>query len=343
MASPHEAALRRIALPLAKFWVCKRTPGLVAEALECLGGNGYVEESGLPLLYREAPLNSVWEGSGNVNALDVLRALSREPEVLDAWITEVGLARGADARLDRAIDDTLALLGDSAALEVSARRLAGRMAACLQGSLLVRYAPPEVADVFCASRLAEGHDGTYGALASPSARPPLPPRPRDPGRLTLPAGRAVSARSPRAPPEGAVAPLPRPASAQSSSSREHPRRHGSDRLVPERGAVHPPDPPVVGVGLGPEVAGLLELGHELAAPLLGHPEPLPQLRDADPLVGHAGDHPEVRLPQPVPVLAPRRSGRCRGRAAPSAARPAAPSRGTCSLTLVIKLLYRSGQ
>ena len=170
IASPHEAALRRIALPLAKFWVCKRTPALVAEALECLGGNGYVEESGLPLLYREAPLNSVWEGSGNVNALDVLRALSREPEVLDAWITEVGLARGADARLDRAIDDTLALLGDSAALEVSARRLAGRMAACLQGSLLVRYAPPEVADVFCASRLAEGHDGTYGALAAPSAQ-----------------------------------------------------------------------------------------------------------------------------------------------------------------------------
>ena len=110
---PHEVALRRIALPLAKFWVCKRTPFMVAEALECLGGNGYVEESGLPLLYREAPLNSVWEGSGNVNALDVLRALAREPEALDAWITEVGLARGADARLDRAIDDTLALLGDA--------------------------------------------------------------------------------------------------------------------------------------------------------------------------------------------------------------------------------------
>ena len=88
LADPHEAALRRIALPLAKFWVCKRTPFMVAEALECLGGNGYVEESVLPLLYREAPLNSVWEGSGNVNALDVLRALSREPEV----------ARGLDHR-----------------------------------------------------------------------------------------------------------------------------------------------------------------------------------------------------------------------------------------------------
>ena len=87
---PHEAALRRIALPLAKFWVCKRTPAMVAEALECLGGNGYVEESGMPLLFRESPLNSIWEGSGNVNALDVLRALGREPEVLQAWITEVG-------------------------------------------------------------------------------------------------------------------------------------------------------------------------------------------------------------------------------------------------------------
>ena len=150
LADPHEAALRRIALPLAKFWVCKRTPTMVAEALECLGGNGYVEESVMPLLYREAPLNSVWEGSGNVNALDVLRALGREPEVLDAWITEVGLARGGDARLDRAIEDTLAmigsLMGEPEAMERGARRLASRMAAVLQGSLLVRFAPPEVAD-----------------------------------------------------------------------------------------------------------------------------------------------------------------------------------------------------
>ncbi len=163
---PHEAALRRIALPLAKFWVCKRTPGFVAEALECLGGNGYVEESGLPLLYREAPLNSVWEGSGNVNALDVLRALGREPEVLAAWITEVGAARGADERLDRTVDQTLALLGDQGSHEAGARRLAGRMAACLQGALLVRHAPPEVADAFCASRLGASYDGTYGALST---------------------------------------------------------------------------------------------------------------------------------------------------------------------------------
>jgi putative acyl-CoA dehydrogenase len=165
---PHEAALRRIALPLAKFWICKRTPGFVAEALECLGGNGYVEESGLPLRYREAPLNSVWEGSGNVNALDVLRALAREPEALAAWITEVGHARGGDARLDRAVDDTLALLGETGALEAGARRLAGRMAACLQGALLVRFAPPEVADAFCGSRLGTSYDGTFGTLSSPA-------------------------------------------------------------------------------------------------------------------------------------------------------------------------------
>ncbi|HET8602798.1 MAG TPA: acyl-CoA dehydrogenase family protein [Marmoricola sp.] len=165
-ADPHEAALRRIALPLAKFWVCKRTPMMVAEALECLGGNGYVEESGLPLLFRESPLNSIWEGSGNVNALDVLRALGREPAVLDAWITEIGLARGEDPRLDRAIESVLVMLADAETLEVSARRLAGQMAACLQGSLLVRFAPPAVADAFCATRLGGDYNGTLGTLPS---------------------------------------------------------------------------------------------------------------------------------------------------------------------------------
>ena len=117
----EQAGLLRIALPAAKFWVCKRAPMVAAEALECLGGSGYVEESDLPRLYREAPLNSVWEGSGNVNALDVLRALSREPEVLDAWITEVGLAQGSDARLDAAITSTLETLADSAGNEGAGR------------------------------------------------------------------------------------------------------------------------------------------------------------------------------------------------------------------------------
>ncbi|HSE70724.1 MAG TPA: acyl-CoA dehydrogenase family protein [Nocardioidaceae bacterium] len=161
---PHEAALRRIALPLAKFWVCKRTPMMVAEALECLGGNGYVEDSVMPLLFRESPLNSVWEGSGNVNALDVLRALSREPEALNAWIVEVGKARGADPRLDRATESVLEMLADTSALEVGARRLAGQMAAVLQGALLVQHAPAEVADAFCGSRLGGEYGGTFGTL-----------------------------------------------------------------------------------------------------------------------------------------------------------------------------------
>ncbi|MCH1867520.1 acyl-CoA dehydrogenase family protein [Nocardioides sp. CFH 31398] len=169
-AVDRDDPLLRIGLPLAKFWVCKRTPAVAAEALECLGGNGYVEESGMPLLFRESPLNSVWEGSGNVNALDVLRALGREPAALDAWVDEVGRARGADARLDRAVDEVLGMLGellaDPVGAEGLARRLAGRMAACLQGALLVTGGPAQVADVFCASRLAPTADGTFGALAS---------------------------------------------------------------------------------------------------------------------------------------------------------------------------------
>ncbi len=163
-SSEESKAIRRLALPLAKFWVCKRTPMMVAEAMECLGGNGYVEESVLPLLFRESPLNSIWEGSGNINALDVLRALSSEPQALEAWITEVGVVRGVDPRLDRAVDQTLAMLGEAETLESSARRLAGSMAACLQGSLLVRHAPAEVADAFCASRLDNANSGTFGTL-----------------------------------------------------------------------------------------------------------------------------------------------------------------------------------
>jgi putative acyl-CoA dehydrogenase len=159
----QQAAFRRIALPLAKFWVCKRTPFMVAEALECLGGNGYVEESGLPLLYRESPLNSIWEGSGNVNALDVLRAL-RRPESLDAWLTEMAAVQGADQRLDAAVNDVLQALADIENAEAGARRLAALMALCLQASLLIRHSTPEVADAFVASRLAKDWGGVFGTL-----------------------------------------------------------------------------------------------------------------------------------------------------------------------------------
>ncbi|MFI0817810.1 acyl-CoA dehydrogenase family protein [Streptomyces sp. NPDC021098] len=156
-----EAALRRLGLAVAKYWVCKRGATHAAEALECLGGNGYVEDSGMPRLYREAPLQSIWEGSGNVAALDVLRALGRETGALDAFLAEVDAAAGADARLDAAVARLRALLpqlADPQRAQLLARRLAEQMTLVLQGSLLVRYSHPAVADAFCASRL----DGDWG-------------------------------------------------------------------------------------------------------------------------------------------------------------------------------------
>jgi putative acyl-CoA dehydrogenase len=155
-------AFRRLATAVAKYWVCKATPPLVAEALECLGGNGYVEESGLPRLYRESPVNSVWEGSGNVNCLDVLRALGREPESREAFRDELALARGADRHLDAAVERLDAEL--EAADEPGARRLVELLALCLQGSLLVRHAPSDVADAFCATRLGGEGGRAYGTL-----------------------------------------------------------------------------------------------------------------------------------------------------------------------------------
>ncbi|MGW6644997.1 acyl-CoA dehydrogenase family protein [Streptomyces iakyrus] len=160
----QERALLRIAVPAAKYWVTKRCPPVAVEAAECLGGNGYVEESGMPRLVRESPLNSIWEGAGNVQALDVLRALQREPGALDAYLREVGQARGADHRLDGAIKDLLTELADLEGVEGRARRLAERLALVLQGSLLVRFAPPEVADAFCAGRLGGDAGAAFGTL-----------------------------------------------------------------------------------------------------------------------------------------------------------------------------------
>ncbi|MEE1756582.1 acyl-CoA dehydrogenase family protein [Streptomyces sp. SP18CS02] len=162
--SEQERAFLRLAVPAAKYWVTKRCTPVTAEALECLGGNGYVEESGMPRLLRESPLNSIWEGSGNVQALDVLRALQREPQALDAFLREVGEARGADHRLDGAIKALLTELADLDGIEARARRVVERMALVLQGSLLVRWAPPEVADAFCASRLGGDHGSAFGTL-----------------------------------------------------------------------------------------------------------------------------------------------------------------------------------
>ncbi len=159
-----ETAFLRLAGAAAKFLVCKRTPAVVAEAVEVLGGNGYVEESGLPRLYRQAPLNSIWEGSGNVIALDVLRALGRSSESLSAVTAEIDLARGADVRFDEAVERLATELGDTDALPLRARRVAGLLALCLQGSLLLRHAPPEVADAFCATRLGGDWGTVLGTL-----------------------------------------------------------------------------------------------------------------------------------------------------------------------------------
>jgi putative acyl-CoA dehydrogenase len=156
--------LRRLATAIAKFWICKRGPGHAAEALECLGGNGYTEEWPLARVYREQPLLSVWEGSGNVIALDVLRALSRTPAVLGSFLDEVKLAEGADPRLDAFVAQLERELTVPDELESRARRLVERMALALQGSLLVRHSPAAVADAFCASRLAGDGGLVYGTL-----------------------------------------------------------------------------------------------------------------------------------------------------------------------------------
>jgi putative acyl-CoA dehydrogenase len=157
--------LRRIGAPLIKYWVCKRAPGHAAESLESCGGGAYTEESPLARNYREAPLMSIWEGSGNIQALDVLRALQRTPEVADALFDELDLARGADRRYDAALDRLLPLVrgGDTPA-EGDARHLAGGLARAFQASLLLRHAPPAVADAFCASRLGDAPPGAYGEL-----------------------------------------------------------------------------------------------------------------------------------------------------------------------------------
>ncbi|OKK00896.1 MULTISPECIES: acyl-CoA dehydrogenase family protein [unclassified Amycolatopsis] len=162
----QEQAFRRLGLAVTKYWVCKRGPSHAVEALECLGGNGYVEESGMPRLYREAPLMSIWEGSGNVAALDALRAMAKQPESVAAYFTEVEQASGADARLDDAVGRLRKELSDLSDIEYRARRLVESMALVLQGSLLVRHGTPAVADAFCASRLGGDWGVAFGTLPS---------------------------------------------------------------------------------------------------------------------------------------------------------------------------------
>jgi len=171
-----DAAFRRFGTAVMKYWVCKRAGGHANEALECLGGNGFVEESGLPLLYRDAPLMSIWEGSGNVAALDVLRAMTKEPEGLPAFLRECALASGADARFDAHLRDVRARVeglfaDDGRAVEQRlfdaqfvARRIVEDLGVLLQASLLLRHSTPAVADAFCAARLGGEAGRAFGTL-----------------------------------------------------------------------------------------------------------------------------------------------------------------------------------
>jgi putative acyl-CoA dehydrogenase len=161
---PAQHRFARLATAVTKYWVCKRNAPTVVEALECLGGAGYVEESMMPRLYREAPLNSIWEGSGNVMCLDVLRAMGRDHESVEAFFAEVGSASGADRRFDAFVGALRDELGDADAIEHRARRLVERMALALQGSLLLRHGDPAVADAFCASRLGGDRGLAFGTL-----------------------------------------------------------------------------------------------------------------------------------------------------------------------------------
>src|SRR4029079_4391100 len=157
-ADKTETLFSRIATPIAKYWACKRAPQFVAEALECHGGNGFIADHFMERLYREAPLNGIWEGTGNVICLDVLRSMQREPETISAFWGEVRKAQGADGRLDAFTDEVERRLSKLREFEPIARRVVEMMAFALQGSLLVRYSTPAVADAFCATRL----DGDWG-------------------------------------------------------------------------------------------------------------------------------------------------------------------------------------
>jgi len=168
---PFEAQMRRVLTPIAKFWICKRGSALAQEAMECLGGNGYVEEHGegvMARIYREMPLNSIWEGAGNIMALDLMRALKKRGgsngDAVQALATELQTTRGAHARLDRHADALLSRLNDGAGEEIDARALAQDVALAVQASLLRRHAPDVVFDAFCRSRLGDRGPQVYGTL-----------------------------------------------------------------------------------------------------------------------------------------------------------------------------------
>ncbi len=161
---PSEASFRRIATAVAKYWICKRAAAHACEALECLGGNGFVEDSFMPRLFRESPLNSIWEGSGNVICLDVLRAIANEPGTMEALLAEIDLARGGDKRFDQFLQALRSQWEAMAADPRQARRLVERLALALEGSLVIRHSPPAVADAFCDSRFSSEGGRAFGTL-----------------------------------------------------------------------------------------------------------------------------------------------------------------------------------
>jgi len=162
----HERLLARLATPVGKYWICKRTPNHAYEAMECIGGSGVMEDCIMPRLFRESPVNAIWEGSGNVQCLDTLRAMQKEPDTLEAFFPEAAEAKGADARFDRFLTQLQNDFADISDFQYRARNLVDRMALALQASLLIRNAPGAVADAFCASRLASNGGMNYGNLPS---------------------------------------------------------------------------------------------------------------------------------------------------------------------------------
>ncbi|MBL4612417.1 MAG: acyl-CoA dehydrogenase family protein [Emcibacter sp.] len=161
---PDAYLYARLTVALAKYWHNKRCPNFIYEAMECLGGGGYVEDSIMPRLYREAPVNSIWEGSGNVICLDILRTLTKEPRAIELFFTELAPARGSNNHLDRAMTQLKDMLHAQENPEANARRLVEHMALCLQAALLVQYAPPAVSDLFCATRLGSDWGHAYGTI-----------------------------------------------------------------------------------------------------------------------------------------------------------------------------------
>tara|TARA_R110002012_G_scaffold79518_1_gene202288 strand:- start:332 stop:2005 length:1674 start_codon:yes stop_codon:yes gene_type:complete len=160
----HERLLSRLATPVGKYWICKRTPHHAYEAMEVIGGSGVMETHITARLFRESPINAIWEGSGNVQCLDILRAIDKQPEVLDAFFTEINQARGANRHLDQFVSQLSRAMQDTQALQYRARQLADGMALALQAALLVQHAPAYVADAFCAGRLGESSGLSTGTL-----------------------------------------------------------------------------------------------------------------------------------------------------------------------------------